>query len=139
MKPVTDNQRREIERLSRLSKTNVDLAGLSSLEASRIITRLRGQVGEPDGRGRSDSASGSEALAGLAMKLIAQRGTPEWIFENEMEFRSYVVKLYHVFVRTRQACLSPEDVPAVAGRPRLDSRSAQGVSGPPASSVPGGV
>ena len=109
MKPLTDRQRVAIFRLARATKTelkNVD--EMSSFEASKVIEGLLKRLEEQKKGSRTKQSSNysSDALAGLAVKILAQRTDVEEIIGKEGLFRERAAKLYKVFSSARQKCLA---------------------------------
>ena len=48
----------------------------------------------------------SDALAGLAVKILAQRYTLDTIVRHRQGFEKKAVELYRIFQSARQACLA---------------------------------
>ena len=115
MKPITEKQIDAIEKLARATRTSVNnLEQLSCFEASKIITALiekankgRKNTGSRnDGRKAANSSYQSDALAGHAVKILAQRCNVQQIVSSEEKFRKRVVELFRVFSSARQACFA---------------------------------
>lgn len=109
MKPITDKQINAIEKLARVTKTEINnIEGLSSVEASKVITELAEKFQRKHNAQRNVSQNDfvSGALAGLAIKTVSQRCKVEEIIGNEEQFKKRVVELYQVFSEARQKCLA---------------------------------
>lgn len=115
MKPITEKQIDAIEKLAKATRTSVNnLEQLSCFEASKIITALiekanknRKNNGYRNSERKAvNSSYKSDALAGLAVKILAQRCNVQQIVSSEDKFRKRVVELYRVFSSARQACLA---------------------------------
>lgn len=102
MKPITEKQKVAIERLARsLQRAVPNLDGLSSQEASRIIDELLAKK-----RGGTSPAPSyaSDALAGLAIKMVTQHHNLLYLLDNEAAFTKQVVALHRIFVSAKKAC-----------------------------------
>lgn len=114
MKEVTEKQIGAIMKLAHVTKTEVsDIESMSRAEASALIDSLiekaRGQKGDAAAQPRADarrSSFQSDALAGLAVKIVAQRNEVKTIIEQRDRFKERVAQLYAVFSEARQACLA---------------------------------
>ena len=108
MKPITGRQIHAIKKLARATKTEVNnVEKLSSFEASKVIKALIEKM--KNSRQRNDVKSNdykSDALAGLAVKILAQRCKVGDIVGSEDRFKKRAVELYRVFSSARQACLA---------------------------------
>ena len=76
---------------------------MTSFEASKMIEAL---IAKRNTAHRSNEDYGKNALAGLAVKVMAQKSDIPYIIQNEEEFKRGVERLYRVFSSARQACLS---------------------------------
>ena len=104
MKPITEKQLAAIRKLSRAAKIEVNgMEKLSSFEASKVIEGLIQKLNATKKPKRDFS---SDALAGLAVKILAQRSDIDDIVEEAGDFRKRVAALYKVFLTARQACLA---------------------------------
>ena len=110
MKPITEKQINAIEKLARATKTQVNnIEEMSSVEASQLITAL---IEKRNGTQQNSSRNYSKgndymsgALAGLAVKILAQRCKIEEIIGNEERFKQRAVELHKVLSSARQECL----------------------------------
>ena len=113
MKPITEKQLNAIEKLAKATRTSVENAeGMSSFEASTVITSLIEKMNQMKNErsSRNDSKKAndykSDALAGLAVKILAQRCKVEEIVSQAEKFKQRAAELYKVFDSARQACLA---------------------------------
>lgn len=115
MREATQKQLLTIRKLAAATKTQVnDPEGLSIQEASTVISELIGKLQEKNGKGAASSPPPSQgresfradALAGLAVKIVAQRSDLEKMIHEEGDFRQKVESLYRVFYLARQGCLA---------------------------------
>jgi len=115
MKPITDKQIDAIEKLARATRTSVNnLEQLSCFEASKIITVLIEKANKNkknngyrnNERKAVNSSYKSDALAGLAVKILAQRCKVEDIVGKAEKFRNRAVELFKVFDLARRECLA---------------------------------
>ena len=114
MKQITEKQIKAIQKLARITKTEIKgIERMSSAEASKIISALIEKVNQAKGGSKFQSNPrkpgndySSDALAGLAVKILAQRSKVEEIINDESRFRKRVVELYKVFSSARQACFA---------------------------------
>ena len=112
MKPITEKQLNAIEKLAKATRTSVENAeGMSSFEASKVITALIEKMKQRNSNFRNDSRKTgndykSDALAGLAVKILAQRCKVDEIVSQAEKFKQRAVELYKVFDLARQACLA---------------------------------
>jgi hypothetical protein len=110
MKLITDKQKVTLYRLMKATKTNVEkVEEMSCYEASKIIEGLLKKWGEI--REKKTSATpkrdySSDVLAGLAVKIVAQKTGVDEIVGQEEIFRKKVVDIYRVFSSARQECLA---------------------------------
>lgn len=112
MKEITEKQINAIKNL--VKTTGIEIAnveGMSSYEASQVITeliekarQLRGNRNA--GRKPVNNSYKSDALAGLAVKILAQRCKVEDIVGKAERFRNRAVELFKVFDEARRACLA---------------------------------
>jgi hypothetical protein len=116
MKQVTEKQIEAIQNLSRATKTTVnDVDKMSSLEASQVITALIENLNAMKQK-RSNANSNtsynkahdykSDALAGLAVKILAQRCKVDEIISKAENFKQRAAELYKVFDSARRECLA---------------------------------
>jgi len=104
MKPITEKQIAAIRKLSRVAKVVINsVEKMNSFEASKVIEGLIKKLNEVKKPKRDFS---SDALAGLAVKILAQRCKVEWIISKEAQFKQRASDLYRVFNLARQACLA---------------------------------
>lgn len=112
MKPITEKQMNAIEKLAGITRTTItDVEKLSSFEASKVITALIEKMNTMKQRRNNRNADTkadykSDALAGLAVKILAQRCKVDEIIGKAEKFRERAVELYKVFDSARQACLA---------------------------------
>jgi len=120
MKPITEKQIEAIQKLARVTKTEVgNINGMSRVDASNVITALiekmnkdRGNPGDEKDGPRNDTKKTenhdyrSDALAGLAVKILAQRCEIEEIVGDGDRFRKRAMELFKVFDSARNACLA---------------------------------
>jgi hypothetical protein len=116
MKEITEKQIVAIKRMARATKTDVrNVEEMSRFEASKLITALGEKLDAMKGRGGSTSSpSGgnqgrsfsSDALAGLAVKIVAQKCKVSDVLQKEARFKETVAQLYRVFSLARQECLA---------------------------------
>ena len=110
MKPITERQMQVIKDLAKATKANVDnVHELTCAEASELIGSLINRnraknANKGKDAGRADRST--DALAGLAVKILAQKSEVGHIEKNEEEFKQGVVRLYRIFFEARQACLA---------------------------------
>ena len=103
MNEITEKQIATIKGLSRRAKIEVkNVEGLSKFEASKVIEGLLQKV-NPKQEKKDYSR---DALAGLAVKILAQRSEVDDMVDNARIFSDRVVALYRVFRSARQACLA---------------------------------
>lgn len=111
MKEVTEKQLGAIDRLSRATGTIVDNPEkLTRVAASEVITGLIERLKEKRGRGASAPSSSrrdysTDALAGMAVKIVAQKCSVEDVLKSEESFKEKVAELFKVFLSARQGCL----------------------------------
>ena len=104
MKSITEKQISAIRRLARAAKIEVrNVDKMSSFEASKVIEGLIRKLNLTKKVKRDFS---SDALAGLAVKILAQRCKVEWMISKENHFKKRAADLYRVFHSARQACLA---------------------------------
>jgi len=110
MKEITEKQIEAIKKLARATKTEINgVEQMSSFEASKVIEGLIEKLKEMRknnrnyGRQRSNGYS-SDALAGLAVKIVAQRHDVKTIIGQKDRFKQRVAELYSVFSEARQVC-----------------------------------
>jgi hypothetical protein len=116
MKEITEKQIQAIKRMARATKKDIqNIEGMSRFEASEVITALGKQLDEMRNKAPSPSPStggsqrrgfSSEALAGLAVKIVAQKCRVSDVLQKEESFKKHVVKLYRIFSLARQGCLA---------------------------------
>ena len=112
MKPITEKQINTLLKLARVTKTQVNnIKEMTSFEASKLITALIEKMNKNKKSNdfRRDSTSNvyqSEALAGLAVKILAQRCEMQEIIGDEDRFKKKVVELYKVFSSAKKACFA---------------------------------
>lgn len=116
MKEITEKQIVAIKRMARATKTEVgNIEEMSCFEASKVITALGEKLDAMKGRAPSASPSSggnqqrdfsSGALAGLAVKIVAQKCRVDDVLEKEESFKKKVAQLYRVFSLARQGCLA---------------------------------
>ena len=106
MKPITEKQLKAIHKLARATKTKINnVEKMSCFEASKVIEGLINRMNRMKNQGRK-SGYQSDALAGLAVKILAQRCKVEEIVRKPEVFQSKAADLYRVFDRARQKCLA---------------------------------
>ncbi len=109
MKPITEKQMDTIQELARETKTDVSsMEDMSSWEASELITELikkRRTYEQAQPRKKTSRDYSSEALAGLAVKILAQKYNGKGFVERPEEFTQNAVELYNLFCAARAACL----------------------------------
>ena len=111
MKPITEKQIGAIKRLGKATGITLNnIEQMSSFEASQVISDLIEKMKQLRGKRNAGRKAGndfrSDALAGLAVKILAQRCNVQQIVSSEDKFRKRVVELYRVFSSARQACLA---------------------------------
>jgi hypothetical protein len=116
MKEITEKQIVAIKRMARASKTEVsNIEEMSRFEASKLITALGEKLDAMKGKTPTASPSSgggqkrdfsSEALAGLAVKIVAQKCKVSDVLQKEEGFKKTVAELYRVFSLARQGCLA---------------------------------
>jgi len=120
MKPITEKQIEAIQKLARATRTGIpNIEQMSCVDASKVITALiekmnkdRGNHGDENDGPRNDTKKAdsrdyrSDALAGLAVKILAQRCEIEEIVGDGDRFRKRAIELFKVFSQARQACLA---------------------------------
>lgn len=115
MKEISEKQKNAIYKLAGATKTEVEnVEGMSSFEASKVITALIEKMNTLKQSGGSDRSGGvkarsdykSDALAGLAVKILAQRHDVKSIIAQKDRFKQRAVELYKVFDEARHACLA---------------------------------
>ena len=113
-KEVTEKQIEAIRKLARATKIEVNnIEKMSRGEASAVIVSLIEKSREQRSSASSQppasarrSGFQSDALAGLAVKILAQRQDVKSIIQQKQRFKERVVELYAVFSEARQACLA---------------------------------
>jgi hypothetical protein len=112
MKSITEKQIVTIQKLAKAAKTEIkNVDKMSCNEASMVITALIEKVKKSDGN-RKDSSqtrnsdSRSDPLAGLAVKILAQKCHISYILHSDGEFKKRAVELYKVFISARRACFA---------------------------------
>ena len=115
MREISEKQKNAIEKLARATKTEVEnVEEMSSFEASKVIEglleklkqmRKENNFGTYSKRQNSNSFS-SDALAGLAVKILAQKHDIKNIISQRQQFTERVKELYEVFSEARQACFA---------------------------------
>lgn len=112
MKSISEKQKVAIYKLAKIAKANIEnVESMSSFEASKVIDGLIQNVNRmKGGSNRRYSKPGmnfsSDALAGLAVKIVAQRHDVKTIIGQRQQFRERVRQIYQVFSEARQACLA---------------------------------
>lgn len=111
MKPISEKQKNAIMRLARATRTEVEsIEGMSSFEASSVITALIEKMNQQKGNGNEPRKASrnysSDALAGLAVKILAQRHKVDEIIKSADRFKAKTVELYKVFESARRECLA---------------------------------
>jgi uncharacterized protein YgbK (DUF1537 family) len=114
MKQITERQIEAIEKLAKATKTEVNVEGMSSFEASQTIEGLIEKLKEMRkqngfiaySRRQNSNGFSSDALAGLAVKILAQRHKVQDIISQRDNFKQRVKELYEVFSEARQGCLA---------------------------------
>jgi len=114
MKPITERQIEAIEKLARATRTSVgNVEQLSSFEASKVITsliekmnKIRNNSYRNNYRKPLNNHNNLDVLAGLAVKILAQKSKEEEMIGKAENFKKRVVELYRVFCSARQACLA---------------------------------
>ena len=82
---------------------------MSRFEASKVITALIEKMNKNKNSDRNDNKSNSyqsEALAGLAVKILAQKCKIQDMIDSEERFKKRVSELYKVFSSAKQACFA---------------------------------
>jgi len=104
MKPITEKQIVAIRRMTRAAKVELkNVEQMSSFEASKVIEGLLQKLNATKTPKRDYS---SDALAGLAVKILAQRSEVDDIVEDAGAFKKRAASLYKVFLSARQVCLA---------------------------------
>ena len=111
MKPITEKQKNAIIKLAGVTATHVgDLDSMSSKEASKIIDDLikkkTGRTPINNYKRQNNSTFSRDALAGLAVKILAQKHDIKEIISQRERFKERVVELYQIFDEARQGCLA---------------------------------
>lgn len=115
MKEISEKQKNAIYKLAKATKTEVEnVEGMSGFEASKVIAALiekMNAVKQSGGSERGGSVKArndykSDALAGLAVKILAQRHDVKSIIQQKDNFKQRAAELYKVFDEARQACLA---------------------------------
>lgn len=107
MKPITDKQKVAIYRMAKSAQTKIEgVENMSSFEASKVIEGLINLLQKKRGHNAKGSNYSSDALAGLAVKILAQRTKVDEILAKEDTFRATAAELYRVFSSARQQCLA---------------------------------
>ena len=109
MKHITEKQIAAIKNLSKAAKKEIrEIEQMSSFEASEVISELIKSLKNRSRRAGQKPAGnfGSDALAGLAVKILAQRCKVEDILSSQEKFKKRASELYRVFNSARQACLA---------------------------------
>ena len=103
MSDITERQIATIKKLMKIAKIEVkNVESLSKFAASKVIEGLLQKLNEK----REKKDYSQDALAGLAVKIMAQKSDVDHIAKHEEEFKQGVVQLYRIFKGARQACLA---------------------------------
>jgi hypothetical protein len=115
MKEITEKQIVAIKRMARATKTDIrNVEEMSRFEASKLITALGEKLDAMKGQTPSASPApggdqkrdfSSEALAGMAVKIVAQKCNVSDVLQKEDRFKKTVAEMYRVFSSARQGCL----------------------------------
>jgi len=113
MKTITEKQIDAIHKMAKATKTEVkDIEQMSCFEASQMLESLIGKWKQIKERRASPASNGkarnysSDALAGLAVKIVAQKCKVDDVLQKEESFKKTVAQLYRVFFLARQGCLA---------------------------------
>lgn len=112
MKKITERQKEYIKKLAKNTETEIqNIETLSSFAASQTIKGLVKKAKMQNGfRQQLNSVAkkdySADVLAGLAVKIVAQKSSLERIKDGGQTFRSDVVELYKAFSSARRQCLA---------------------------------
>ena len=90
-----------------LEPLDMDRLGLGAYAPTAFNDVKIEALRQKNGYSRKAKGNGfqSDALAGLAVKIVAQRSDIEDVIEKEEDFRKKAADLYRVFYAARQECL----------------------------------